>query len=426
MINVQSRKRILTDSLTRRYEDIKRAKELIVVENTINNASIDNFRSSIAFYMHYIYSTSELLSILEKISRDGDTIKYKEQLRELIEGTRGNMSDLATYILELEEFENVLGKWEQKWGNVFGEGGFLLTSKEFLLEMKSIRDLGRFNAQKLCDMKNILFSKEFSDGSIIAKLEKEGVALDNRKIKLTMKCLCTLIKEFAYAENFRLRYANLDAVEVLERIYRVNNPLMEECLVDSLHNKVVKDFDHEMLCCDRLHRQMLCELDIGATKDALIKRFKTYMEIFKPLKVSENIKMPEKALQSKFEEFLFYNGMFPISETVLGNGRSDTIELNNENAFLYEFKQVGFGKTKETKASIERKIKIGANEIKKYHGRLSSLPNLTQELYVIIFSGKPITLSNDYKYIEGLHCFFYVVDLSNVSPSKQDPIFVKI
>lgn len=59
-----------------------------------------------------------------------------------------------------------------------------------------------------------------------------------------------------------------------------------------------------------------------------------------------------------------------------------------------------------------------------YHSRLADFPNLLPEIHIVIFSRVAIRLTKDEVTINGLHYYFYIINLTDNSPSKQKEVEV--
>lgn len=123
-----------------------------------------------------------------------------------------------------------------------------------------------------------------------------------------------------------------------------------------------------------------------------IDRFSTYISLY----LSEDVSVKkEKGLQKRFEEFVFHEGYYPISEAQLNNGRIDTLVYDKSDTFLFELKQIDFDTKKETPKSLNIKLKSAQIQSSIYRDHLRNLNNISDSVFIILFTKRKIHFKAD-------------------------------
>lgn len=431
----ESRINLILNQLNNRMDMIKTARNRVPSSYNGVDKTVINFRSNISYFIHFVISTPELKDVFDRLLCYRENTKNNKEFTDLVARASNSLQKLGKYIIELPGFEQKcldIDDKSGKWNNVFRNEELMpyATTKEFIQIMSEGPDVNKLTISQLEVLSKILVDPQ--ELLSIYTCWASKTELDIPEFWETIKTITELIQELDYIERYQFQYLNADAAEALLKIYLITNPKYSNNLSTDLSllkyvtdaGSYRLDVDEEMFFCEKLHSYLMHSLSVGVAKKTVIKRFKTYMEVFRAKDYKSDDVIGEKAFQHEFEEFIFYQGYLPVSEATLGNGRLDTLSISSDEAFLCELKQIGFGKTQETKSAVEEKIEFGMHEPTIYQGRLADYPNLLPEVHVVIFAKVPIRLTEDYVYINALHYYFYVIDLSSVSPSKQSKVIV--
>lgn len=167
-------------------------------------------------------------------------------------------------------------------------------------------------------------------------------------------------------------------------------------------------------------------LDLGGNRSYILEKFKIFMELYYQKNIPKS--NYEKFFQLEFEKFLFLHDIFPLSEVQIGSGRLDTLSVSNKNAILYELKQIGFNQKDTNQKQILLKTISGFIQASIYQNRLSLLPNLDNNVYIIIFTKILFSFKENLNFIKKneINFHFIIIDLSNIPPSDQKCIHISI
>lgn len=191
--------------------------------------------------------------------------------------------------------------------------------------------------------------------------------------------------------------------------------------IDAIEKHDIEEILHHIKHLNFLIKQYLSE---GELKEHIALRFRTFCELYyKDLFVeeaeSERFPSAEKYFQTKFNEFVFQNGYYPITEAQLNSGRLDTLMISEKQFLLYELKQIGFKKSQATEASIVEAIQSAKTQLISYHFRLNSLPYLDENVFIIICSKVPILFNETIVRESGLVFHVLVIDFSPYKDSEK-------
>ncbi|MDR6783894.1 hypothetical protein ABIE26_002717 [Pedobacter africanus] len=157
-------------------------------------------------------------------------------------------------------------------------------------------------------------------------------------------------------------------------------------------------------------------LNIQLSIEQYVDRFIVYMSLYFIPDADQS--KTEKKLQTSFEEFLFNVGYYPISESVLKNGRLDTLAVNQNQVFLFEIKQFDLGRTKEGVKDLKKKLRGAQIQSSIYSERLRSFPRLSNHIFFLLFTNEKVILKDNINRVpkDNLVFVFKVITLNTNHP----------
>ncbi len=395
------------------------------------NPNYQEFKRDLSYFMHYIFSTDELRYEFEELLTYREKVRRSQHFTDLLNKVSTDIKALGEYLSELDAFGIKSSNVDQRMGgqfvNVFSQLVYPVCGTEELIKTMALGpDMTKFTREKFITLSNIL-CREDGLGSICTYWSDSSDINSTQIMDNTLCSLKEIITELEYMEEYEYQFIKADAAEELMQFYLVTNPRHERNLPPNLlifkrminEGKASSSIPRYIVCCQKICEYLINNLSTRLSKKSVLERFKAYVEVFRASDYVGRDVVGEKEFQKLFEEFIFYHGLYPLTEVPLGDGRLDTLSLSADQAFLCEIKQVGFEKRNETQLTVDTKVKLGMHEPTIYHSRLQDFPNLLPEVNVIIFSKIEFGLSKSECTVNGLHYYFYVINLAPNSPSKQ-------
>jgi len=411
----------LIDALDIRIASIEYSKKKLessLPENAKENRK--TYYSEISYFVHTIWQNYDLKLIFEELLSYKSSLKNRMDYLEVLNNLNKSIESIAYEMLNHPDFENFERKNDTTWKNPFEHHPSL--SVRILLER--LQDLKKNELIIPYEELPSFFSSGDRLNGILDKWN-QTCSYGFEKIISELTTFHENLKVLFYYEQFQNDYLGVNSAIQLQTIYRHSHPLFISTGVnESFYTSLIKsgedisEANDLLFHCKKIKDYLRFRLDTAFSIDVSVIRFKHYMEIYFAGKISRNA---EKEFQHEFELFMFNNGYFALSEGQVGNGRYDDIILDGNNAFLCEYKQIGFGKNgKESKESQIKKIQSAEIQTQIYHDRLQILQDLSKVVYIIIFSRYYLRFKNDKSdlYKNGLHFKFNIINLERKSPSK--------
>jgi hypothetical protein len=403
-----------------RLKSVRKSFELIAeAERT---EKIQSFYKEVAYFVHNIITDDLHYNYFMYLI---NYEKHKKQRKEFQE----NLNLIKSHLIEAGKIIT-----EKYLGNPY----FGVTGKF----INPFVDLG-VARQLLCDAKDILklateidvsIYSNYNLGVIFNELCTMAAGIQTystekaEDLMVVIISLQPLIEKMSFELMFDKEFSGAQAAYNVFQIYQAFNP--SSSVSSPTDGRMVAAFIREgnaeavhppeglLFDCDKVANVLIFKLTSLVLKNAIIERFKVYIELYKvkDLKATDD----EKFFQGEFEQFLFQNGFFPLSEIQFPNARLDTLVISKENIILYEFKLIRPNSTGRTKV-FGSKI-----QAEKYAGILQALSLQTTEIHIVIFSQKPIQIINSTNFIDknNLRFNFHIVSLynGNISQIKETEI----
>jgi len=346
----------------------------------------DRYRKELYFeissFIHFIKENETLNILFEELLGYKENILKTDEYKKFLKEFYDTVSNVSKLMLENEYFKEFEASQDKNHHYSLNQNGELLKLKEILQRLENI-EADENSGKQSYSYSGII--THFYDICTKWKLEQiKGI--DN--ILIQLEKLKAILSNLNYYSEYQHDYLGVNSAVNLMKIYKAANPKLEpkdleEILLKQSYEKGENLFFSEELISDCKKIKMYLELKLktGFSLNITIERFKAYMELY-----FNSIVLNEKEFQKEFEQFLFNNGYYPISEAQVSNGRLDTLAVNKESAFLCEYKQIGFSSASETKSEAIKKILSSTIQSEIYQARLSSYPNLSSVVYVILFT----------------------------------------
>jgi len=381
------------------------------------------FYQEIAYYVHYIVKNEEFKKIIL------DLIAYIPKLKDNpnYDNTKHNIEscirELSKEILKHENYESFKKTSITEYLNPYQIHQQLRIDP--LLKL-----LSEFRFNKDYDLKESVGN---ISGIIDSVINDWAFQSQEHVFQLTDK-LGLISKEVAniqFCEVFEHDYYGVKSALNISKIYSSLNPRTQfgkeystyETIISELIVKgesVREKFNLEELKSDCLKVYDILQDKINSrlSIEYVIDRFSTYISLYQ----RDNIDFanPERIFQKKFEEFIFHEGYYPISEAQLNDGRIDSLVFNNENSFLFEFKQVDLGSKEEGELQISNKLKSAQIQSSIYSERLRNLPDISDSVFIILFTNRKVSFKGniDRVDINGINFIFKSIAVYEDVPSK--------
>lgn len=418
----------LARNLNSRIENISDAYQIVlrtIDEKNKIKANI-NFRTEIAFFIHFIKNNYLSRTLFEELLDYNSTLDLTYEYINSINKTTKYLKQISQLIKGHHDFEKFKVECNGGWKNPFNdsmtiEANLLLDRIIQLPEFISSKKIEFINESygilvSICERwGNLTQTSDLTE--IITEFHNCGEEL------FVLEHLTEFQKEYIGA-NSAIRLNHLfNAIIPLHHPKNTNEGIFENFVVSG------KDLEKDELYLNdskKIQSHIIQKLDEGFSIDTTIRNFIAFMEVYRKASDYTN---GEKQLQKEFEMYLFDKGYFPLSEVQLKNARIDTLATNDSNAFLIEYKQIGWTKSEIDLKSELEKISSAFIQSDIYSKRLNAYPSLQKTVYIIIFTTKYFIFKNGITTIKynGLTFSFHSVYLGIESPSKiKKPVIYDI
>lgn len=423
----------ILEQLKYRYESIIReGTELEQPTVEIKNEIAKPFFDTIAFFVYYILVTPELSS--EFVPLLSLTRKRKEEyVAEILPRVHQCLETIGHHFYNIDEFESkcaVVNERCGKWVDPFRYNYFSqISTNEFFKLCIEHPGISEWDYKTYETLLSVIYGNEQRLNGIYPYWPEES-DWDKEELKEALTYISEVSCELKGLETFQHRYTGTEAaLKIYNLYYRINPSAPIHLNRDIPHSRMsflasVSVAEYAK-CCSVVYNYLRHKITTSLSKQAIIKRFAAYMELYRlddfaDLQDTE----PEKVFQKEFEQFIFFHGLYPISEAQLNTGRLDTLSNNYDQSFLCELKQIGYGSDRAYPSKIREKLKKSITQSPAYHLRLTGYPNLASDVYIIAFSRRPLRINPDYITFNGVTYHFYVVNFSRVGPQQQKLITI--
>ena len=410
----------LIDSLDFRINSILDSKEIL--EKSLSGNKKENRKKyyfEVAYFVHTIWENYDLKILFEELLSYSSQLKQRKDYSEALSNINNSIKSIASQMLSHSTFS----RFEKKYGSVNWVNPFehlpLLKIRILLERLKNIDN------NKISVSYNFIYTLFVNnDGNGIFNRFFQNSEVGYENIVNELNVFSDNLRILFFYEQFYNDYLGVNSAIQLQNIYRNLHPLFIPSEInEAVFNNFIKSGEDTIEAnnlhahCKRIRDYFKQRLSTKFSIEASIERFKHYMEVFYK---GETSKGSEDIFQKEFELFMFNNGYFALSQGKVGNGRYDNIILNENNAFLCEHKQIGFGKIKETKKKQIEKFQSSKIQAKIYHERLRLLPDLSNDIYIIVFSKYYLRFKDNKADIprDGLNYKFRLICLEKIVPSK--------
>lgn len=379
-----------------------------------------DFYLEISHFVHFIQKDENLGKFLYDLLTIGSKIKEEPDYQRAINRLNVLIQLIAKKFLDRDDFKDFVSK------NDYGFSNPIPNSERSSRPDTLLKNLSCYNVVKEGFVKDDFDNIYSIYRTICEKFDsKEGFG----EILDLLNEYYELLKTIAFFEVYELKYSGNNSAYNLLIIYKALNPVVKTSsfLFENLQKDLIikgKKFISENLRtlqndCHKIFNYLKICLLSNLSIEYTIDRFITYFSLYFDEKI--DLSQPEKNLQKKFEEFIFSNGYYPLSEAQLKNGRIDTLIVNDKNSFLFEFKQIDLGTTRETTDKITKKIRSAKVQSSIYHDRLRSFPFLNNTVFILVFSNRQISVSEnvDRILVSDLRFIFKFINISDLPPSLQ-------
>jgi hypothetical protein len=409
---------ILIEDLSFRIERIENISKSSTIGKGDNQYK--DFYLEIAHFVHFIFKNDSLKRFYLELISVNKTIKEEPEYIKAVGTINILIQKIALCILDRDDFKEFVKENDYGFLNPISNG--LPTEKPEII----LRNLHCYNATPDGRLKDTIENIHAVFIEIINKFKNKT------NFESVSNHLDNYVEQYniiTYFEEFEYHYKGSNSAFNLLTIYKSLMPLAKignstyEKIQDSLikQGKAINDNNIERLIndCHKVFYYLKKCLHSNLSIEFTIDRFIAFMTLYfeRPLTISK----PEKALQRKFEEFMFSNGYYPISEAQVSNGRIDTLIINETNSFLFEFKQLSLGTKTENVKDLNKKLSSAKVQSKIYHDRLLKFPFLSKTIFIIVFTDRQISFENSINImaVDNLRFLFKTVNISRLSPSEQ-------
>ncbi|MCY1719217.1 hypothetical protein OU798_02635 [Prolixibacteraceae bacterium Z1-6] len=411
----------ILSALDYRIETITELKKLLSVDDDSKYKEINKkINSEIAYFVYTIYHNDKLSFLFNELLSYSSKLTLNKDYTEAIINIKESIKSISSLLLSHEKFNEFEIAENNGWKNPFADTNMSIKIRP-LLEKFTDLDNNKLNMH-YGDIYSLFYNNDGLNGILnrFFSFSKSTVP----EIINHLENYNNDLKTITLHSKFEGDYLGVDSAFAIKRIYDAMHPTIISSndviyLILNLIQSGEKMFDVDELLfhCKRIREYLNQKLVTKFSIDYYVDRFKHYMEIFQMNNVST---ADESYFQREFELFMFNNGYYALSEGKIGNGRYDNLVLDENNAFLFEHKQIGFGSKRETKKDSIDKIRSGKIQVDIYHKRLELLGSLSKEVYVIIFSKFHIKFRNGITNVlnEGINFNFKLICLDKKSPSK--------
>ncbi len=418
----------LIQSLNFRIENISNAYQIVLRapdEKKKEKANI-NFRTEIAFFIHFIKSNYLSRTLFEELLNYNDTLDLSNEYISSIKKTTSHLKQISQLIKGHQDFDKFKTECNDGWKNPFNDS-MTIEAGNLLDRMKRIPDF--------ISSKNIEFVNESYEilVSICGRWENNIRESDLTEIVTEFNNCRKELFVLEHLNGFQKEYIGANSAIRLNHLFNAIVPLHHPKSTNEgiFENLIVTGTDLEkdelyLGDCKKILSHIKQNLDEGFSIETTIRNFIAFMESYRKASDYPN---GEKQLQKEFEMYLFDKGYFPLSEVQLKNARIDTLAANDSSAFLIEYKQIGWTKSEINLKSELKKINSAFIQSDIYSKQLQAYPSLQKTVFIIIFTTKYFIFKNGKTSInyDGLNYRFHSVYLGDESPSKiEKPVIYDI
>ena len=376
-----------------------------------------SYRTEIAFFIHFVKNSYLSKSLFEELLNYNSILDSSIEYISIIREATNRYKQIAQLIETHPDFEKFTAECDDDWSNPFGGSSTIKAS----LLLKKLANLSEFTPSKNIDnfnhIYNILVSicERWQNHIRETDLTEIVKSFDNcRKELFRLEYLTGFQKEYVGA-NCAIRLNHLfNAVIPLHHPKSSGEGIFEGLIVSGTDIEKDELYFND---CKKIKNYIIQKFDEGFSIEATVRSFITYMECYRK---ASDFPKGEKQLQKEFELYLFDKGYFPLSEVQLKNARIDTLSVNDSNAFLIEYKQIGWSKKEISLKRELDKLRSSFIQSEIYSKRLSVYPSIKKEIYIIIFSKRYFIFKNGNNILKynGLTFIFHMVYLGDENPSK--------
>lgn len=417
-----TRHQILKEGISKRLDKIIQEAEYLVNYNE-DDRDYSRFYQEIAYYVHYIIKNEEFkklyLDLIDYSAKLKDNPNYDNAKKKIVR----YINELSHEILNHENYNN------------FKSSNFLDYQHPYDIH----------STLRIDPLLNLLTKFQFNkDFELKESVENISGIIDNiiqswahqnhdhvHKISGNLRLLSKEIANIKFCEIFEHDYYGVKSALNISQIYSSINPrtqkeeeystyeaLISEYIIKGKPVRVKFNLEELKSDCLKVYDYLINKINSKLSIEFVIDRFSTYISLYN--RDNDAVTNPERILQKKFEEFIFHEGYYPISEAQLNDGRIDSLLFNNENAFLCEFKQVDLGTANESKAQISKKTKSAQIQSSIYRERLNGLPAISDSVFIIIFTNRKVRFKDNIDRIDrnGIKFIFKSIAVYKGVPSK--------
>lgn len=395
----------------------------------VENQNYYKFYQEIAFFYHYMTTVPECKQLLLELFAFNKKLEQNKDYQLAKESSTSAIQEIGKEILNHSDYEQFKQGETANYKNPFVDS--ISSSTEVLINLHDL----------LTQLKEFEYPDRFGHGvnllldginSTLQAVSARWCRRFNSVIEenaIRFEIITKCIKLLEFHENFERDFLGIKSALNIAAIHSSLNPKGSygtstyEYMINDLiqEGKAIRENStvEELLTdCNKVFQYISESLSINISIQTAIDRFSNYMVLYGNVKI--NGAKSEKELQRKFEEFLFLEGYYPISEAQLSNGRIDTLAIDQNSAFLCEFKQFNLGKVKENQKQAVIKLVHGSIQGAIYNDRLQAYPNIAKTVYIIIFSDTHISFKNNIDRLEynNLTFVFKSIELLETVPSK--------
>jgi hypothetical protein len=408
----------LIQTLNFRIENISNAYEsaLKAPVNKKKEANI-NFRTEVAFFVHFVKNNYLSKSLFDELLNYNIILDKSEGYISSIQKVIVLLKQISQLIKSHQDFERFVNEGDDGWVNPFKDS---MSIKASLLLDKTI-EINEFVSSNNVQFINSLYEVLVS---VCERWQNHIRESDLTDIIQTFDSCRKELFKIEYMTGFQKEYSGANSAIRLNNVFNAIIPLhLPKSTNEGLFESFIvsgTDLEKDELYfndCKKIKNHIIEKIDEGFSIDATIQNFITYMELYRK---GSDYTNGEKQLQKEFELYLFEKGYFPLSEIQLKNARIDTLAVNESNAFLVEYKQIGWTDSKINLKTELNKITSSFIQTDLYSKRLTVHPGLQKAIYIIIFTTEYFIFKNGITALKykDLTFNFYMVYLGEKNPSK--------
>lgn len=406
---------ILINSLNYRLKSIE-TKLSIIKTRPDNKDLLLNLYKETSYLVHFILSDDSLRILFYDLLEYLKNIYSSQDFKETASKLRAIFIEISNELVQSfsnNEYIKTSGNFKNPFYEVDTVIAYPLT--DFPAIFKNVHE-NSLTFKRLKESHLVL-------GSIIENINRFTHATSDiliTKINETNQ----LIEQLEYKFVFLYDYSGAKSASNINFIYEAFNPIFFSKGILSTNVLILQDAlrkgeeiysiskDELIDDCQKIVQYLINSITNQLSKNVSIERFKAFIELYKIGAFGQET--IENDLQKEFEQFLFIIGFFPLSEIQFKNSRIDTLAINKGNIILYEYKLI------KSDSDISDKLINAKIQISKYQGLLNTLPELTRDVHIVLYTFIPIAIKNDNNYIErnSVIFYFHIVNLFDINTSK--------